>query len=345
MRNRSIVRRAAWSGLLAASLVLSNAGCSGANKGELANGGWEEIVAAAKDEGSVIFYNGSTVQQGNRLIEAFNRKYPDIAVRAERGGAEMVARVEAQISSGADGADVYLLGDTEWFREKTDAFLPLDGGPGIEGLDEKAWAVKGKAPVASTSPYSMFVWNTEIFPDGFADYGDFLDEAARGRLAMRGDASKSAAGFLDFLDRSVGKDYLRQIGALEPKLYPSVVPATEAVASGEVGATIAALPPQVFGMIAAGAPIDYTYPNPGYAFEYGVGALQNAHRPNAAVVFTDFMMSPEGQAALNGDQYGIASRPDVPGAVNPQGWQRLDSAAFTPEVLNDWNAKIDEYLQ
>ena len=134
MRNRSGSRKSLLSALFAVSLVLSLAGCSGGDKGDLAEGGWEKIVAAAEGEGSVVFYHGSTEQQADRLIKAFNEKYPAIEVRAERGGAEMIARVEAQMSSGTDGADVYLNGDTEWYRENPEGFLPLTGGPGIDGL-------------------------------------------------------------------------------------------------------------------------------------------------------------------------------------------------------------------
>lgn len=326
--------------LLAASLTACG---SSDTKAELVDGDWDEIVAAAEEEGRVVFYNGSTQQQGDRLVEAFNEKYPDIKVTAERGGADMIARVEAQISSDTTGADVFLLGDEEWWVGHEDDLLPVEG-PGTEDLDEGVWMVDDKVASVFGAPYSVFVWNTNVFSEGFDSYDDFLDPRTKGKVGFRGDASKSAAGFLDFMESEVDPDWLQEFGQLEPKLYPSVVPATEAVASGEVGATPTAQLPHVLGLIDAGAPLDYFVPEKGYAFDYGIGALANAGNPNAAVVFADFASSPEGQAALSGDDYAISSRPDVEGAIDGEGWTMLQATKFTPDVITEWNRKIDEYL-
>ncbi|QCX26522.1 extracellular solute-binding protein [Nocardioides jishulii] len=333
---------AALSGVL---LAASLSACGGGDpKAELVDGDWDEIVAAAEEEGRVVFYNGSTQQQGDRLVKAFNKAYPDIKVTAERGGADIIARVEAQISSDTTGADVFLLGDEEWWVGHDEDVLPVEG-PGTEDLEGDAWMVEDKVASVFGAPYSVFVWNTDTFSEGFDSYDDFLDPRTKGKVGFRGDASKSAAGFLDFMESEVDPDWLRKFGQLEPKLYPSVVPATEAVAAGEVGATPTAQLPHVLGLIDAGAPLDYFVPEKGYAFDYGIGALANAGNPNAAVVFADFASSPEGQAALAGDDYAISSRPDTKGAINGEGWTMLEATKFTPDVIAKWNRTIDEQLK
>lgn len=328
----------------AMTLAAGLAACGGSEKGELVDGDWDEIVAAANEEGEVIFYNGSTQQQGDRLVAAFNEVYPDIEVKAERGGADMIARIDTQIGTGTKGADAFILGDEEWWVSREDDVLPLTG-PGTEGLADETWMVEGKVASVSGAPYSVFVWNTNIFPDGFDSYDDFLDPSTQGKVAFRGDASKSAAGFLDFMENEIDENWLTEFGKLKPKLYPSVVPAVEAVASGEVGATPTAQLPHVLGLIEAGAPLEYFIPTPGYGFDYGFGALENASNPNAAVVFADFASSPEGQTALNGQDYGIASRDGIEGAVDSEGWTMLQATRFTPDVIAEWNQKIDGALK
>lgn len=336
-------RRVLTAGAATLALSLATAGCGGDAEAELVDGSWDEIVAAAKEEGRVVFYTGTSEGQANRVVDVFNVKYPEIKVDVVRGASDIVARTEAEMKSGTDGADVFIHADPQWFRDWEDDLLPARG-PGAEGLHQDAWIVEDKAVTAHGSPYSMFVWNTEQFPQGFKDWEDFLDPKAKGAIAMRGDASKSAVGFMEFLETEVGQDFLREIGKQSSKRYPSVVPMTQAVASGEVGVTMASLPSLVKELQASGAPIDFAYPEPAYGIGFVTGALTNAHRPNAAVVFNDFLLSPEGQEALNGDGYGTAARDGVPGALDASSYTWLDSTKYTPEVIAEWEKKIDEYL-
>jgi iron(III) transport system substrate-binding protein len=331
---------------VAATLALSllATGCGGgASEAKLVDGSWDEVVEAAKEEGRVVFYTGTSEGQANRVVEVFNEKYPEIEVEVVRGASDIVARTEAEMKAGTDGADVFIHADPQWFRTWEDDLLPAEG-PGTEGLHEDAWVVEDKAVTAHGSPYSMFVWNTDIFPEGFGNWDDFLEPAVEGKLAMRGDASKSAIGFMEFLETEVGQEYMKKVGQTGPKLYPSVVPMTQAVASGEVGVTMASLPSLVKELQESGAPIDFTYPEPAYGIGFVTGALENAHRPNAAVVFNDFLLSPAGQEALNGDGYGTAARDGVPGAIDPSTYTWLDSAKYTPEVVAQWEAKISDYF-
>jgi iron(III) transport system substrate-binding protein len=330
-------------GLLIGTLALT--GCSsGDKKAELVEGSWEDVVAAAEKEGKVVFYAGISQLPIDRLITAFNKKYPGIKVQAERITSDGIARVEAQIKSGTEGADVFMLADTEWFKQFADELLPVNG-PGTEGLRDGAWIVPNSAAAVSGVPYSMFVWNTNKFPNGFDDWQDFLDPSVKGQLAMRDSASTSAAGFLDFLVENFGEDYVKALGEQKPKLYASVVPMTNAVAAGEVGVTMASSPAEVMALKSSGAPIEFKYPTPAYGIDYGAAALKNSRRPNAAVVFMDFILSPEGQEALNGDGLGVPARADVAGGLDPSGFTMLEASKYTPEVTAKWQELIDTYFK
>lgn len=247
------------------------------------------------------------------------------------------------MSSGVDGADVFLTSDEPWFTGHTGDFLPMIG-PGTEGIQQDAWVVPDEAAIVHRSPYSMFVWNTTMFPDGFSDWQDFLEPDVQGKLAFRGEMSRSAAGFMDFMATEFGDDYLRGLGEQDVKLYPSVVPATQAVASGEVGVTMGSMPSLVAALGAAGAPIDSYIPDNGYGIDFQVAALKSAHRPNAAAVFTDFLLSQKGQEVLNGNNNGGAVRDGIPGSVDMSGYTMLDGERFTRETLDEWQAKVDEFF-
>ncbi len=49
-----------------------------------------DLIAAAKKEGQVIHYTSTDLPVAEKLAKAFEAKYPDIAVRVERTGAERV---------------------------------------------------------------------------------------------------------------------------------------------------------------------------------------------------------------------------------------------------------------
>jgi len=345
MRHPSRTKRlvSALALVVTGALTLSACG-QGSSAGELVDGSWDDVVAAAEEEGKVVFYIGASADQAKRVADAFNEKHPDIEVVIEAGGGDIIPRVEAQMKTKTEGADVFMHADPTWYRTHEDELLTLSGSNG-EGLRDDAWIVPDKAVDVHGSPYSMFVWNTQMFPEGFSDWDDFLKPEVKGKLGFRADATKSAAGFLDFMESKVSEDYLKQMGAQKPKLYPSVVPITQAVAAGEVGATVAALPSVVKQLQASGAPLDFAYPDEGYGIEYVSAALENARHPNAAVVFMDFMLSVDGQESLNGDGYGVPARDGVEGALDPAGWTWQDSEKLTPDVLADWERKLDRALK
>ena len=49
-----------------------------------------QLIAAAKKEGRVVYYTSIDLPVAERIAKAFEAKYPEIAVRVERSGAERV---------------------------------------------------------------------------------------------------------------------------------------------------------------------------------------------------------------------------------------------------------------
>ena len=112
--------------------------------------------------------------QNTRLVTAFNKTYPNIRVEVTRCGAEIIPRVEGEIKSRSEGADVFSHADPSWYVAQADKLLPA-AGPASAGWAAKAWAVAGKSPLATGTPSSVFVRNTDIFPKGLKTWDDLLD--------------------------------------------------------------------------------------------------------------------------------------------------------------------------
>lgn len=304
---------------------------------------WDVVVERASDEGAVNFYSIAPELQNVRLVEAFNEKYPDIKVRVLRGAGELSSRVSAEIKSGSKGADVFMYTDPAWFVKNADDLMPVTGSE-AQDWAEDYWAVPDRSIVALAAPFGMLMWNTDVFPDGFDDWTDLLDPAVRGQFGTRSDVTPTYAGFLDFLERAMGPEYLAGLGDMDPKFYSSSVTLSQAVASGEIGVGNITQPATVIDLQELGAPVEALVPEPGYATKYAAAAIGTAHHPNAARVFMDFMMSREGQQALTGDGLSYTGRTDVDGALTADGLEVLDSSKFPTEVLAEWDRKFANYF-
>src|SRR5215467_693245 len=65
------------------------------------------LIEAAKKEGKCSFYTAMDLQFAERLGKAFEQKYPGIAVRVERSGAERVfTRIAQEYQSNVHAVDV-----------------------------------------------------------------------------------------------------------------------------------------------------------------------------------------------------------------------------------------------
>src|SRR5258708_20832892 len=74
------------------------------------------LIAAAKKEGQVIHYTSTDLPVAEKLAKAFEAKYPDIAVRVERTGAERVfQRIGQEYSSNIHTVDVVNSSDAAHF--------------------------------------------------------------------------------------------------------------------------------------------------------------------------------------------------------------------------------------
>jgi iron(III) transport system substrate-binding protein len=66
-----------------------------------------ELIEAARKEGKVAYYSALELNTAERLGKAFEAKYPGIAVRVERSGAERIyQRIAQEQASGINAVDV-----------------------------------------------------------------------------------------------------------------------------------------------------------------------------------------------------------------------------------------------
>jgi len=267
----------------------------------------DALKAGAEEEGELSVYTSNT--DIDRLVDGFEKAY-DVDVEVYRGNSESVLQKILQ----EDQAGYY--GNDIW--EDNAANLNVANSKGLLGAYESELRDKvreaGRQDNWTANRFTVFVvgWNTDLVPDGEQPrtLADLADPRWQGKVAMELsdvdwfltlyqyylDKGQSEADVMGMFQRiaansKVVKGHTVQgelLSAGQFAVAPSIYSHTIDKASND-GAPVAWRP-------AAGRPIEPIIARPN-----GAGLMKRAQHPYAAMLFMDYMLSPEGQALITDD--------------------------------------------
>lgn len=343
---RSITKAIATVAIAASTFGLAACGGSSSSSGPV-EGSWDDVVSAANKEGSVMLYSSQKPANLEALKAAFNAKYPDIAMDFVRGtDAEINPRIETENKTGKGIADVHMLTDAGWIQNAADsgAYSADLVGPALDApaYEPDKSVINDRFFLTSAAVFALG-WNTSAVPGGLNTPQDILNPAYKGKIGI-----VNPTGIASYVDlyryyaKTYGEDYWERLAALEPRVYPSALGVAQALTSGEVVVSPSVQP--LVTEVEAGAPVNWKLPpnpwgTPWYSQVVGV-----APHPNAAQVLADFMVTTEGQTALNPGY--AAALPDIPGAVaRAQEIASPDVAELTPEKVEQYSEEWQKLFQ
>lgn len=303
------------------------------------SGSWADVVAAAEKEGSVMLYSSQKPANLERLEKAFEKKYPRINLKFVRGtDADINPRVETEHRTGRGTADVHMLTDITWVANAAQSgqYSTELVGPDLRAPDYRPdISVRANRFALSSAAVFALGWNTNAVPGGFRSPRDMLDPKYAGKIGI-----VNPTGIASYVDlyryyaRTYGADYWERMAQLRPRVYPSALGVAQALTSGEIVATPSVQP--LVTEMGAGAPVGWALPPNPWGTPWYSHVLSVAPHPNAAQVLVDFMVTEEGQTALN-DGYA-AALPDIPGAVvQAQQIAAPDPRELTPEKVSQYS--------
>jgi iron(III) transport system substrate-binding protein len=306
---------------------------------------WAKIVEAARKEGKVTWYSGAPVELSNALRAGFRKAYPGIEVELERGpSGGMMAKIDRERAAGVDGADVFLTSEVSYMRARNkDGKLHPLTGPSSVGYPARFIYDDVLANVG-VEPVVMF-YNTKLISVAPTGLADVLKPEYRNRLASTELAGTFVMAWHDWVEKSLGADFFVKMRSQNPKLYNGGAPVAQAVAAGEAAIGAFAIPANVSPLIAAGAPIKFIVPNPALALEFVVGAFGWSKRPNAARVFTDYVMSREAQIIWHGTGNSASPLPGIPGSLSIANMTTWDPSAWPPERAAQYRLYWDKIFK
>ncbi|HSW15937.1 MAG TPA: extracellular solute-binding protein [Ramlibacter sp.] len=294
---------------------------------------WDDVLKAAEKEGSASLYVSVAPAQVDAIIAGFGKAHPGIRLEAFRNSDSVInQKIRQELSINADGADVIFATKNNFFDELiAKGALVKPDLPALAATRDAAYH-EGVVPVVSRLPL-LVAYNTSLVKGSPRNYEDFIKPEFDGMLGIPVvDGSPITTGWWDFL-RTKYPGYWDRLAKLKPRVYASSVPLAQAVASGEVAATILASPGAMASLITKGAPVKMVAPDQVYGMDLLVGVFKNSRRPNAARVLANYLFSDAGQTAINGGGLGLAIRPNIAGAMPPMAMTASDPRVETPEKL------------
>jgi iron(III) transport system substrate-binding protein len=313
-----------------------------------------ELIAAAKQEGSVVWYTSIELLTAEKLAKSFEATYPGIKVQVERNGAERnfqrIAQERGSNIHTVDAAEASDMGSfILWKRQGWLApFVPQD-------VADK-WPAEQRDPDGCYATVrfnlSPIVYNTRLVkaeeaPKSFAD---LLDKKWDGKLVKAHPGYSGTIMTVTYeIVRDLGWDYLKNLGQQHVMQVQSGADPPKRVAQGERPVMADGGEYLVQQMKAAGAPLAIVYPTEGTpTIPGGAGVFADAPHPNAARLFTLYLFSREGQQVMSDTAWLRSFHPDVKSheGVKPLGeikTMKADAAAQV-DMSDEIKKKYADYF-
>ncbi|MBI4329981.1 MAG: ABC transporter substrate-binding protein [Chloroflexi bacterium] len=298
---------------------------------------WEDLVAAARKEGTLTVAHSAGPQVTNPLKESFRKKFGiELEMTVGRADAQF-EKISTERRAGLRTTDIYGLGGTtQTMLFKPAGFLsPLEPVLVLpEVTNPLAWK-GGKLPYLDQdrtvfAPIGMYyrgiLVNTDIVKKGqITSIFDLLKPEWKGKMLMD-DISQTGAGGVwlghvaEIFDYDLDKlrKYLSDLVAQQPVIIRDRRVAVEWVARGKnpilIGVSYSVAP----DFKGKGAPIDIVPVKESTYVSTTTGAISlpegELPHPNSAIVYINWLLGQEGQTVL-AQGYGSPSlRVDVPTA-------------------------------
>ncbi len=254
------------------------------------------LLDRAKREGTLTLYTSLAPTESKPLADAFEQKY-GVKVQLWRAQSdEVVQRVITEAKGRRFAVDVIETNGPEMEMIAREKLLGALQSAYVADLPANAIPAH-RTWFPDRMNYFVVGFNTTKVKRGDIPptYEGFTDPKWKGRIALEATDAEWMATLIKTSAGNKGADLVRKIAALQPSLRKGHVLLASLVAAGDVPVGLAMYNSNIETLKRKGAPIDYVPVQPVVARPQGIGVARNAPHPNAAALFAEFVLSPDGQ--------------------------------------------------
>ncbi len=311
-------------------------------------------VEKAEAEGAVVLYSTDPEAGQVKLLAAFNKAFPKIKtsyVRLQAGA--LYAKVLSERQAKSYLVDVIQLSDMGMILD-----FQRKGGF-HQYISPQMAAFK---PEYQSKPAGFWTWGSIIMagiawnPNNVKDaeaprkWEDLLDPKWKDAISVKVSNSGLQHGVWFMLKPILGDDYFKKLAEQKPRAFDSYVQQYGRLVDGQDKVIMGAQYSGYLEFKQKGAPLSFAFPATGApAVPETYGIVSNGPHPNAAELFMDWFLAPQGQKALSEALLLHSPRDDVPppaGGVPlkdmkllaPTDWDAFEKSR--PEFAKSWDRMV-----
>jgi ABC-type Fe3+ transport system substrate-binding protein len=328
---------------------------------------WDDLVAAARQEGRVVVLGPPTPELRQRLPEAFQRRFGITMEYTGQASGDYAARLASERSANIYSSDVVISGSNSMYEVLAGRGQVENGVMGMlaplrpvlllpEVLDTSKYRT-GK--LIFMDPEEQYVYrmnntvgraitlNTDYVPAAdIRSWYDLLKPEFRGRIVtydptIPGAAvNQSSAMYL-----KLGADYVRRLYVdQQPFVTRDHRQTADLLARGSHPIALSLQQQEVGRLASEGFPARFV-PNPpespdSVSSGFGnLGLLDRAPHPNAARLFVNWLLSREGQQLWENAQFQVSVRNDLDDSAMEKDWLPVPGVDYFDE--NGWELLLE----
>ena len=294
------------------------------------------LLDGARKEDQLSLYTSLNTKDSGPITEAFE-KLTGVKVLLWRSSSEKVLqRAVTEARAGRYACDVLETNGPEMealYREK---LLAEFHSPHFKDLPPSAFP-KHRHWVADRFNFFTIGYNTNLIkPEEVpTSYEDLLHPRFAGKLGIEASDTDWFAAVVKHMGEAKGMAFFRKLAAAKPQMRSGHTLLAELVSSGEVPITATIYNHNIERLMVKGAPVKWKALTPTFGRPNAIGVVARSAHPHAALLFTDFMLSPQGQQLIK-ERNRVPASTAVDTQLNKFAFEMIDPV-ITLDEAEKWD--------
>jgi iron(III) transport system substrate-binding protein len=257
------------------------------------------LLAEAKKEGTVVMYTSLNLKDSVPITEAFEKK-TGLKVELWRASSEKVLqRGVTEARAGRYSPDIFETNGPEMEALYRERLLDEFWSPYFKDLPPAAFPAH-RHYVADRFNFFTIGYNTNLVKPNEVpnSYEDLADPRWAGRVGLEAGDVDWFGAMVRAMGEEKGLAFFRALAANRPQIRSGHTLMAELLASGEIPLIADIYNHNVERLKVKDAPVEWKAIEPTFGRPNAIGVARHAPHPHAALLFADFMLSPEGQQLI-----------------------------------------------
>ena len=295
----------------------------------------KRILEGARKERELVMYTSLNLKDSVPITEAFEKR-TGVKVQLWRAGSEKVLqRAVTEARAGRYACDILETNGPEMEAMYREKLLEEFTSPHFADLPASAFP-KHRHYVADRFNFFTIAYNTNLVkPDEVPNsYEDLLLPRFARKVGIEASDVDWFGAMVKAMGEQKGLEFFRKLAAAKPEIRTGHTLMAELVASGEIPIAATIYNHNAERLTVKGAPIRWKALKPTFGRPNAIGVARRAPHPHAALLFADFMLSPEGQNLIK-ERNRVPSSRKVDTHLNKFPFEMIDPS-ITLDEADKW---------